>query len=88
MSRCASCRYIWRKTNSDGTAIFPRRRGGIQCSIGRKGLSVELTRPPLTDEVQYYCEPYVIVEYNNFVYAPTVVTGRQPLPVNEIGRRD
>lgn len=74
------------ETNSDGTKQYFRvdeRQYNVVSDA--KGLSVELTRPPLTDEVQYYCEPYVIVEYNNFVYAPTVVTGRQPLPVNEIG---
>lgn len=30
------------------------------------------------------CSPYVIVQYNNFVYAPTLITGRAPIAVTSL----
>ncbi len=49
------------------------------------GLFIELNRTSIDVEDRYFCAPYVIVEYDNFAYTPTVITGRTPLRIDEVG---
>ena len=70
----------------DGTAEYFRvSERQYKVKSDEKGLSVELNRTTYDVEESYRCSPYVIVEYNNFVYVPTLVTGRLPLRINGVG---
>ncbi len=46
------------------------------------GLYVKLDRTTIEMEKNYLCSPFVIVCYDEFVYAPTVVTNRLPVGQN------
>ncbi|MBE7026110.1 MAG: hypothetical protein E7410_00870 [Ruminococcaceae bacterium] len=52
-------------------------------SVGtdEKGLYIELRRNSYQVEKAHYGTPYVIVQYDNFVYVPTVVINRMPVAI-------
>ena len=50
-----------------------------------KGVHINLRRNSYQVEPAYQCAPYVIVQYDKFVYIPTVVMNRMPVAVEWIG---
>ena len=53
--------------------------------VDEKGLYIRLEPNANIIREGFDCEPYVVVEYDEFVYAPTVVTGREPIREDVIG---
>ena len=49
-----------------------------------RGLYIDLKRTTTDIATTFTCAPYVVLEYDNFVYAPTMITGRQCWGVNEV----
>lgn len=74
--------YMKRSSSGDYFRVGEREYKVIS---DEKGLYVVLSRQTMNADSYYVCAPYIVVEYDNFVYAPTVVTGRLPLRVKELG---
>ncbi|HIV02286.1 MAG TPA: hypothetical protein IAC74_01830 [Candidatus Aphodoplasma excrementigallinarum] len=74
---------LYMEDQTRGYFLVSEKQYSVKSDAG--GLYVELSRTTIDVESSYFCAPYVIVEYDNSVYAPTVVTGRMPLRIGEVG---
>ncbi len=64
---------------TDENGYFRVNEENYLVGIDGKGLYIELTRGSYQVWHYHECSPYVIVQYDNFVYVPTVVINRIPL---------
>lgn len=69
----------------DGSAYTRVKSYNYSVGSDEYGTYVELHRTNTEVEASEYCEPHVTVCYNDFVYSPTIITGRIPLRVNSVG---
>jgi len=69
----------------DADGYFRVKEQNYKTGTDKKGLYIELTRGSYQVNNTHYCAPYVIVQYDNFVYAPTVVINRMPVAVEWLG---
>lgn len=73
------------RAHASGRSYFKVNQKHYTVGSDGRGLYIDLKRYSSDIEASFTCRPIVALEYDNFVYAPTMVTGRQCWGVDSVG---